>query len=48
MEVLQARLPYRWFEILDALANGAGVIAALVLLSFGAGKFLDWLENRLV
>lgn len=46
MEVLQARLPYRWFEIPDALANGAGVGAACIVLYLGADKILDWLDYR--
>jgi VanZ family protein len=46
MEVLQSRLPYRWFEILDALANCGGVIAACIVLSLGADRFLDRLEYR--
>ena len=46
MEILQARLPYRWFEVADALANTGGVLLAYLVLYLGADKILGWLEQR--
>lgn len=46
MEVLQSRLPYRWFEAVDALANTGGVLLACLCLHFGADRMLTALERR--
>jgi len=46
MEVLQGQLPYRWFEVVDALANTGGVLLACLFIYFGADRFLTVLEQR--
>lgn len=46
MEVLQGQLPYRWFDVVDALANSGGVLVAWLVLHLGADKILCWLQQR--
>ena len=47
MEVVQGRLPYRWFDVADAVANAGGVVIAYFCLFLGADAILSWLEQRL-
>lgn len=46
MELIQARLPYRWFDVMDAIANIGGVLVAYCLLHLGADKLTEWFERR--
>ena len=46
MEVVQGRLPYRWFDVADAVANAGGVVIAYFCLYLGADTILSWLEQR--
>jgi len=48
LEVIQGRLPHRWFDMLDAAANAGGVLLATFFLSLGTDKFLYWLQQRLL
>lgn len=46
MELLQGQLPYRWFEIADAIANAVGVLLAWICLRLGGANILVWFERR--
>lgn len=48
IELVQGQLVHRWFDLLDAAANTLGVALALVLLSFGAGRILFQLEQKII
>jgi len=47
LELLQGRLPYRWFDVFDAVANTGGVMFACLLLYFGADRIFSWLVHRI-
>ncbi len=48
MEVVQSALPHRWFDLLDAAANTAGIVVAAVALCCGADNILAWVEKKVI
>ena len=48
IEVLQGMGGVRFFEYNDMLANSVGVVCALLVLSYNAGKLFYWVEKRVL